>query len=350
MKLLKNTLFLAFLGLFGSQLTLSMERPPSRGNTVVVQVDETSLLKAVADRDVHLIKYLLASRMVPINGQDEAGNTALHILKSQMALLPLTTKNAQELAREQAKLAQIQLVLQREGINSQIQNRGSITAQDWYNYLANDIEQDKIVPKFAPMNIFKENLLFNNVPEKFITDFADPKDDVDNSDHNFVTIKQIRGDRKMYLRLEKLSPSPSWFTNKPLTLTPIAQDKMRDDEDHLHNFSRITDQFIDWGKKITDEDLNIFWIPLLLQNLKFELREHQHDSYMAIVKCAYCLTNIDDQTPCETLFKTKGLIPGALIYLFYKNSNVCYHRYLHTATSQEKFETSFNKLRNTKLQ
>lgn len=349
MKILKNTLFFAFLGLLGSQLTLSMERPPSRGNTVILQVDETSLHRAITDRDINLTNYLLVGRMAPINGQDEAGNTALHILKSQMALLPLTTKNAQDLAKEKAKLAQIQLILQREGINSQIQNRGSITAQEWYNYLANDIEQDKIVSKFAPMHIFKENLLFNNVPEQFIADFADPNDDVDNSDHNFVTIKQMRGDRKMYLRLEKLSQSPTWFTNKPLTLTSITQDKMRDDKDHLHNFSRIADQFIDWGKKITDEDLNIFWIPLLLQNVKFELREHQRDSYLFIVKCAYCLTNIDDPAPCETLFKTKGLIPGALIYLFNKNTNLCYHRYLHTATSQEKFDQSFNKLKNTKL-
>ena len=344
MKILQNTLILALFGLLGSSL-IGMERPPSRGNTVILQVDETSLHKAVTAKDLNLVNYLLHNRMVPINGQDEAGNTALHILKSQMALLPLSAKNTEEQAKDKTKLQNILLILQREGVNSQLTNKGSITAQEWYNFLANDIEQDKIIPKLAELPIWKESLLFNNVPEKFITESADSTANVDTSDHNFVTIEQIRGDRKMHLRLEKISKSPSWFTNKPLTFTAMTKEKMLADDDHLHNFSIVSDQFLDWGKKISAEDLrNHSWIQLLLHNVKFEQRDHQQDSYMIILKGGYCLTDITDKTPYELVVKSKGLIPAALIYLFYKDSNICYHRYLHRATDIDKFERSFTKL------
>ena len=271
----------------------------------------------------------------------------MHILKTQTALLPLYTTN-QALISERAKSQQLQNLLQQYGANSQIKNYGTQTAQEWHDGLAKDVTEDTIVPKLAELPILSENLKFLGIPEQYITDTN--SGDVDNSDHNFVTICQIRGDRKIYLKLEKLSQNPAWVNKKPLIFTPLTLEKMKDDDDHLHNFSHIADQFLDWGKQLTYENLeNNSWIKLLLHNVKFEQREHQQDAYIVILKAGYCLTDIADQTPYETLVKAKGLIPAALVYLFYNDTGICYHRYLHRATDQDKFERSFTKLKTTNL-
>lgn len=335
MKLLFNTLF--FLSL--AACTIAPMDKPNAAKTY-------ALHDAVSKLDLTTAQIVLANKFACIHDRDQQGNSAYHILKAQQALIPLLATNNEERIRLEKKAAALDAFLLSAGCNPENYNHGSITPLAWYSFLNQDIQRDIIVPKYAPIPIVREAFLFNGIPSKYISEDLDAVD-LDESDHNSVVIRQIRGNQKIYLKLMKLNPTASFQAPKttPITMADKTRDKIENPIDMLHNFSTISDQYLHWGKKIhTDDIKNNAWVHLVLSNLKFSVKDAQANIYAILMKAYYCTTATTDTRSFQEIIKTQELHPAALIYLFFDDSNICYHRCLHSALNKDKFEDGFTRL------
>ena len=162
--------------------------------------------------------------------------------------------------------------------------------------------------------------------------------EMDESSSDFVTIRQDRGDKKIIFRMERLNP----VCCQPVAIVPLRK-KMEQHrhDDTRHDLSLLIDTYINYGKYISCEDLqNNPAIQRALENLKFNAREHQNNTFAVLVKGIFCECPINDEMPLEELLQKRGT-QGAIIYLFFKDSKICFHRYFHEAKDKKQFEEDF---------
>lgn len=335
-----GTLFI-FLSLV-TGISIPMEQP----NTPATGALHAAVLKLNLDQ----ARLVLGNKSAHIHERDKQGNTAYHILKAQKALMPLLATSNGKRKKIESKIAAIDSLLLSAGSNPDSYNNGNLTPLAWYSFLNQDIQRDSILPKYAPIPIVKESLLFNGFPKKYIMEDSNTHLDLDEFDHSSLIIKQVRGNQKIYLKLEKLNPNASTLAqNTPVMMTSKTREKVSNSLDALHNFSTIIDQYLHWGKKIhTDDIKNNAWVHLVLSNLKFAVKDSQADIYAVLIKAYYCSAATTDTRSFQEIIKTQELQPVALIYLFFDDSDVCYHRCLHNACDKNKFEDGFTRLQ-TKL-
>lgn len=341
MKLLLNSLFALVLIAFFSN-AFSMDNP-SAGSLLPLHA-------AMLNLDIGATKSLLEKKSVQINTPDKQGNTAYHILKAQQALIPLYALDAQHRQQLEQKVVTLNTLLLKAGCNTESVNLANQTPIKLYSFLNRDIQRDTIIPKYAPIPLVKESLRFNNVPEKYISEHLTTGTDIDESDHNSIVISQIRGTQKIYLKLFKLNTNSSTQAqNIPIAMIHKTREKIGNTIDILHNFSTIFDQYLHWGKKIhTDDIKNNAWVHLVLSNLKFNVKDAQANIYAILMKVHYLITSSNDPRTYQEIIKSQEAHPAALIYLFFDDTDVCYHRCLHNAVNKDKFEDGFNRL-NSKL-
>lgn len=332
-----NGIQFIFLSLM-STIISSMEQPstPKMG----------ALHAAVLKLDLDQARVALKNQPSIVHERDKQGNTAYHILKAQQALIPLYALDTSHRDNLEQNVAALNALLLKTGSEPESHNFGNLTPLKLYSFLNKDIQRDVIVPKYAPMPLIKESLRFHSVPEKYITENCSRHADVDESDHNTLVISQIRGSQKIYLKLFKLNPTASSQAhNLPITMIPKTRVKIGNAIDTLHNFSTITDQYLHWGKKIhTDDIKNNAWVHLVLNNVKFNVKDTQANIYAVLMKVHYFITTSNDSRTYQEIFKDHEMHPAALIYLFFDDTNVCYHRCLHNAINRDKFEDGFMRL------
>lgn len=305
--------FMKFLTIFLAILLVSLSVP-------LCGMDEPTPLsfpihEAVATLNAQaLVKMNLTRHPELINCQDKQGNTIYHILKAQEALIPFYANNTtQEKLLRDAKT--INLYLSKTKIDKQILNHGRMTADQFYSFLSANIQTDVLIPQDDP---------------------------------NSIVICQHRGPQKIYLKLCKLNSAAAKAPLKnPITMTPEARQKKENQIDTLHNFSTICDLYLHWGKKIHCEDIkNNAWVHLVLKNLKFNVKEDNANIYAILIKTYYYVTAASDNRPYQEVISTEPMQPAALIYLFFDNTDICYHRCLHTVVNKDIFEESLTRLNN----
>lgn len=340
MKLFNSFLSIFLIGL--GTLATAMDQP----KTPSFPVHE-----AVASLNTGAIIKMNLSRKGELkNSQDKQGNTPYHILKAHEALIPFYAENVTEKEALLNEVKSIDMYLSKARIDKQIANYGKLTPEQLYNFLTTDIQNDTIIPKHAFSTQRMDQLIANGFPKKYITEVAHFH--ADETDANSITICQTRGAQKMYLKLCKLDSVTSAPLRKPITMLSETRQKKENPIDTLHNFSTICDQYLHWGKRIHGVDIkNNAWVHLVLKNLRFNVKDDNEKEdhtkiYAIFVKAYYCIVPNTDNRPYQDVIKTEPMQPAALIYLFFDNTDICYHRCLHAAVNKDIFEDGFTRLNN----
>lgn len=255
-----------------------------------------------------------------INEIDSRGNTILHKLINRKHQQELVFAGAPHLAKAYVnKINETINFIISIGAKPNFKNDGLKNPKTLDDILYQESSRDKVVPRLKKKS--KDSLLA--LISKETDKFEFEEDDYADYPSDQVIVSQTRNGKKTYVRIDNFSPFMMQPHSGPIVLFEHQDEKRRKEDDMHHNFSLIVDHYLGAGIYIDTENLNDPSVSNLCNLL--ELKPVEQDSFAIVVLGKLLTQPYPDEKLVPTILQKKGT-PGAFIYIFKKETKMCFHR------------------------